>query len=67
MTGVSRDQLEDAARLMMGRSYDELKPHEKGAVIGSVRKHAGQEAAGGLPSTYVSDGPRPQHMGKIIR
>ncbi|GIL81933.1 hypothetical protein Vretifemale_10692 [Volvox reticuliferus] len=39
MTGsdLSPETKEEMARLLMGRSFDSLKPHEKGAVVGAAR------------------------------
>ncbi|KXZ41502.1 hypothetical protein GPECTOR_427g296 [Gonium pectorale] len=71
MTGgyVSEETKDELARMMMGRSYDSLKPHEKGKVLGAARRQAGHEAEarGKGQQSGPGDAPRPQHMGKIIR
>ncbi|PNW88479.1 hypothetical protein CHLRE_01g031400v5 [Chlamydomonas reinhardtii] len=65
--GIIDDETkQELSRLMLGRSYDELLPHEKGMVLGAAKKQQGREAE----SHGRSEPPpssRPQHMGKIIR
>ncbi|KAG2444743.1 hypothetical protein HXX76_001487 [Chlamydomonas incerta] len=64
---IDDETKQELARLMLGRSYDALLPHEKGMVLGAARKQQGREAQSHGGQSEPPASPRPQHMGKIIR